>query len=119
MPELPEVETTVRELKKKVLGRTFLDVWTDFPKMIRLRQGYGGQVKKTFEQFKKEIKGRKIKDIKRRGKNILFELSGSKTLLVHQKLTGHFLYGKWEKQGDKWKPSSGPLSEKINTYIFK
>jgi len=25
MPELPEVETTVLDLKKKVLGRTFID----------------------------------------------------------------------------------------------
>jgi len=30
MPELPEVETTIRDLKNKVLKGTFLDVWTDF-----------------------------------------------------------------------------------------
>jgi len=109
MPELPEVETTVRELKKKVLGRTFLDVWTDFPKMIKRP--------KDFEQFKKEIKGKEIKDVKRRGKNILFELSRNKTLLVHQKLTGHFLLGKWQKVDNKWTPPPGPLLEKVNTYI--
>jgi len=31
MPELPEVETTVLDLRKRVLKRTFIDVWTDFP----------------------------------------------------------------------------------------
>jgi len=30
MPELPEVETIVLDLRKEVLGRTFVDVWTDF-----------------------------------------------------------------------------------------
>jgi len=30
MPELPEVETTVRDLNKKVLGRTFIDVCSNF-----------------------------------------------------------------------------------------
>ena len=112
MPELPEVETIVRELKKEVLNRTFLDVWTDFKKMIRLRQGYGGQVKKPFEKFKKEIKGKKIKDIKRKGKNILFELSGDKTLLIHQKLTGHLLLGKWKQKKGKWiSQVKGPLAD--------
>ncbi|PIP17399.1 MAG: DNA-formamidopyrimidine glycosylase, partial [Candidatus Portnoybacteria bacterium CG23_combo_of_CG06-09_8_20_14_all_37_13] len=79
MPELPEVETAVRDLKRTqppILGAGFVDVWTDFRKMIKLP--------KTFEQFKKEIKGKKIQKIWRRGKNILFELSGNKTLLIHQ-----------------------------------
>jgi formamidopyrimidine-DNA glycosylase len=30
MPELPEVETIVRGLNAKVLGRTFVDIWTKF-----------------------------------------------------------------------------------------
>ena len=29
MPELPEVETTVRGLRKTVVGLTIKDVWTD------------------------------------------------------------------------------------------
>jgi formamidopyrimidine-DNA glycosylase len=34
MPELPEVETTVRDLRKKVLERAFVDVWTDLKKVV-------------------------------------------------------------------------------------
>lgn len=93
MPELPEVETIVRELKKEVLNRTFLDVWTDNPKMIKIP---------SWEVFRKQINKRKIKQIRRRAKNILFELSGGKTLLVHLKMTGHFLLGEWEKKDGKW-----------------
>ena len=117
MPELPEVETTIRDLQTKVLSRTFIDVWTDFQKMTRLRQGFGlrldevglrpdevgGQVK-NFEQFKKELKNKKIRKIWRRGKNIIFELSQGYSLLIHQKLTGHLLYDKWEE-------------DKVNSYI--
>ena len=109
MPELPEVETIVRELNKKVLSWTFVNVWSDSKKQIKRPAN--------FEQFKKEILGKKIKNIKRRGKYILFELSGNKTLLIHQKLTGHLLVGKWEQKHGKWIAPPGPLSEKINTYI--
>lgn len=121
MPELPEVETTVRGLNTKVLKRTFVDVWTDFPKMIHLPcllpSDYGGQAK-TFEQFRKEIKDKKIQKVWRRGKNILFGLSDNKTLLIHQKLTGHLLIGYWILDNECWKPKiKGPLEEKINTYI--
>ena len=104
MPELPEVETIVRDLKKKVLKGTFLNIWTDFPKMIKLPR--------SFEQFKKEIKGKKIQKVWRRGKNILFDLSENKTLLIHQKLTGHLLLGKWELGKGEWQAKiPGPLSE--------
>ena len=35
MPELPEVETVVRDLKKRVAGRRILDAWTDWPKYFK------------------------------------------------------------------------------------
>ena len=104
MPELPEVETIVRDLRKKILGRTFTNVWSDFPKMIKKP--------KNFEQFRKEIKGKKIKKIWRRGKNIIFDLSGKLSLLIHQKLTGHLLLGEWERKAGQWQSKlPGPLLE--------
>lgn len=109
MPELPEVETTVKALWEKILSRKIEDVWTDFPGMIKKP--------KDFKDFVKEIKRRKIENVRRRGKNILIDLSGNKTLLIHQKLTGHLLLGKWKKKNNKWQPPLGPLSEKVNTYI--
>jgi len=84
MPELPEVETIVRGLQN-VLNRTFFDIWTDSLNQIKKP--------KTLEEFKKGIKGKKIKKIWRRGKNIIFDLSEGLSLLAHMKLTGHFLLG--------------------------
>lgn len=110
MPELPEVETTVRDLQKKVRGRTFIDVWTDFEKMIKKP--------KTFQDFKKEITNKEIKNVERRAKFILFNLSRGKTLLIHQKLTGHLLLGEWRKEKNHWESiKKNCLSEKINSYI--
>jgi len=110
MPELPEVETTVRDLQKAILGRKIEDVWSDFKKMVKRP--------KDFTAFKKEIKGRKIEKVKRRGKNILFELSGGKTLLIHQKLTGHLLLGNWKLKKGSWKPiKPGPLGDPKNRFL--
>lgn len=83
MPELPEVETTVSELKEKIIGRKILKVWTDFEKMF----------KPNFLEFKKGVIGRTIKEISRRGKNIIIKLDSGKYILIHQKLTGSLLYG--------------------------
>jgi len=108
MPELPEVETTVKGLQK-VLNRIFVYVWTDSPKLIK---------KPGFNQFEKEIKNKKIKRIWRRGENIIFELSDGYSLLVHQKLTGHFLIGNWELKTESWEPlKTGALGERVNHYI--
>ena len=90
MPELPEVETTIRGLKSKVLNRAFVDVWSDWEKTIKKPNN--------FEFFKKEIKNKKIKNIWRRAKNIIFDLSDGYSLLVHQKMTGHLLFGKWNRK---------------------
>jgi len=111
MPELPEVETTVRGLRKKVLKRAFISLWTDFVKIIKKP--------KDFKQFKKEIKDKKIIDIRRRGKNILIDLSGGKTLLIHQKMTGHLLIGKWKRIKERWASQiKGPLlDDPMNKFL--
>jgi formamidopyrimidine-DNA glycosylase len=114
MPELPEVETIIRDLNKsrapKILDARFVDIWTDSQKMIKNP--------KSFKEFKEKLKGKKIEKIWRRGKNIIFELSQGYFLLIHQKLTGHLLYGRWNMEGGRWKPrKKGSLEEKANAYI--
>ncbi len=81
MPELPEVENTVRLLRKEVLKRTFVDVWIE-------------------DDRKKELynlKGKRIEDVVRYGKNIFFLLNDGNIFFVHLKMTGHFLLGSWKK----------------------
>jgi len=96
MPELPEVQTMVNDLEKKVLQRTFLDIWTDTPKIIHYPE--------TVSKFKGLLIGEKITQISRYGKVIIFHLSGQKKLLVHPRMTGHFLVGCWQYQSGDWSP---------------
>ena len=96
MPELPEVQTMVDDLREKVLRRTFLDIWTDAPKIIHYPE--------TISEFKQLLKGEKIAQISRYGKVIVFYLSGQKKLLVHPRMTGHFLVGHWRYQSGDWLP---------------
>ena len=108
MPELPEVQTIVDDLNKKILGRRITDVWFDTPKLIK---------KPAPDEFKRKIKGLKITAVSRRGKNILIYL-GDYLLLVHQKMTGHLLVGKWKIAKNKIKSMiKGPLQEKVNDYV--
>lgn len=113
MPELPEVQTIVSDLQKEIVGRRILDVWWDEPKLIKIPPN----------DFKKQIKGLKIEDIRRRGKNILFYLGkekdpSKKVLLIHQKLTGHLLIGKWEiKNNIPESVIGGDLKEPVNGFI--
>src|SRR3989344_3874672 len=110
MPELPEVQTTVMGLEKRVLNRTFIGIWSDWKKIIKKP--------KDFNLFKKELKDKKILRVWRRAKNVIFDLSDGYSLLVHQKMTGHLMVGKWEFSAGKWKPKErGPLDEKINTFL--
>lgn len=83
MPELPEVETTVSELRSKIIGRKILKIWTDTGKIF----------KPDFSTFKKGVIGQTIKAVSRRGKNIVIKLGSGKYILVHQKMTGSLLYG--------------------------
>ena len=111
MPELPEVQTIVDDLNKKVKVLTITDVWTDWPKYFK-RSPRG------FENFKKTVIGKKIIKIWRIGKNIIFDLSGDKKILVHQKMTGHLLVGKWNLEHGVWiSVQKGLLTEKVNGYI--
>ena len=97
MPELPEVETIVMDLKRLIPGLKITDMWTDVL---------------NFKKIKKDVAKEKILRVERRGKNILISLTGGKTLLVHQKMTGHLMYGKWIRKNSKWKSAlPGPMRD--------
>ncbi len=111
MPELPEVQTIVNDLNRKIKGLTITNVWTDWPKYFK--RSIGG-----WKAFRKTVKGKKIKKIRRIGKNIIFDLSHDKEILIHQKLTGHLLVGHWQiKNNQPISTERGLLAEKVNDYI--
>ena len=109
MPELPEVETTTVGLRKRVVGLTIADVWTDLAVANVTRADYVHTIKHLpfFKQFAKDTRGVKIVSAERRAKNILINLENEKTVLVHMKMTGHLMYGEYayDKKSDSWKPA--------------
>lgn len=117
MPELPEVQTTANILNKKIKDLTILDVWTDYDSAFH-KGKKNIKDKKYFPFFKKEILNRKVLNVERRAKNVLINVSGNKTILVHMKMTGHLLYGKYFFNGKKWfPPEDGLLDDPYNRFI--
>lgn len=93
MPELPEVETTARGLRKTIIDLVIKDVWTNLSTKDK-RKNDSIANPKFFKIFKKEVLNKKILSIERRAKNILINLSKNKTILIHLKMTGYLFYGK-------------------------
>jgi len=85
MPELPEVETIRRDLLPLVVGRTITEAWVspNAPRLIQLLPP---------EEFCRQIAGRRIEDISRRGKYLLFGLDNGLSWAVHLRMTGRLLH---------------------------
>ncbi len=119
MPELPEVQTTVNGLNKKVRGLVIKDVWTDYYKKTALKGKPSIKNKKYFTNFRKKIRGKKIMEAERFGKNIVMHLFGDFSILTHMKMTGHYLYGKYKynKSKNTWSAKeSGHLQDPFNKF---
>ena len=113
MPELPEVQTTVNGLKEHIVGLIVKDVWSNYNSPYYK----GSETIKDpefFKYFKSVILGKMITSVERRAKNILINISGGNTILVHMKMTGHLLFGLYkfnksetaEIKRDPWEPIS-------------
>lgn len=119
MPELPEVQTTTNGIKR-LIGLKITDIWSDYNSSY-----FKGKkiIKdpKYFELFKKDIIGAKIIESERRAKNIFIHLDNGYSILIHMKMTGHFLYGKYifDKKAKRWTPEDqkSPLADPFNRFI--
>ncbi|MCL4397989.1 bifunctional DNA-formamidopyrimidine glycosylase/DNA-(apurinic or apyrimidinic site) lyase [Patescibacteria group bacterium] len=78
MPELPEVQTIVNQLKENLVGKTITGI------DIRLSKLWSGN--------KEQIIGSKILDVRRRAKMIIIKLDHGRNLVVHLKMTGQLIY---------------------------
>ena len=83
MPELPEVETIKRELEKVILEKKIIEVKINNPKVIK-------QPKR--ELFLKGLDNARIKNVLRKGKLLILELSSGKSLTIHLRMTGQLVY---------------------------
>ena len=117
MPELPEVTTTVNGLNKTLPKLSMRDVWSDYHLRTKNKRTDTIKNKKYFERFRKEIVGEKVKSAERRGKNVLIHLTHNKTILIHMKMTGHLLYGKYIWKETVWMSQEKFLSDPFNKFI--
>ena len=80
MPELPEVETVRRTLKKEIIGKTIKRANIYYDKLIEYP---------TVAEFKTKIKNQTIRDMKRKGKWLIFELDDY-YMLSHLRMEGKY-----------------------------
>ncbi len=95
MPELPEVETTVRDLRPHLVGRTITRVAVHWNRTI---------AHPDTPVFTRDIVGWKIREINRRGKYLVFTLARARRtryLVVHLRMTGGFHLRAPEETRDK------------------
>jgi len=82
MPELPEVETVVRELRGEICGEIISSV-----EIFRSNPIVQGDL----EAFQKQLTGRKFVDVTRRAKYLIFHLEPGRYLVAHLRMTGKFI----------------------------
>lgn len=90
MPELPEVETVKETLKLKLIGKKIKDVKVYYDGIIAYPE---------VKEFSKQIKNLPIKDIKRRGKWLMFDLDNY-YLLSHLRMEGKYFFKNKEDKLD-------------------
>ncbi len=132
MPELPEVETVVRELNSKLINRKIKSVSIFAPKIVGIGSATLSPKRITspniVKLFIKTITGQKFLSVKRRAKLLIFDLSGPWSMLVHLKMTGQFIFedkALRKKTGGKYRllnKASAPLKQlpdKHTHVVFK
>lgn len=80
MPELPEVETIVRTYGPRLAGRVVREFVAHVP----------AQVAPDVTTVREHLRGRRITQLSRRGKYIVFQLAPAGVLLVHLRMSGRF-----------------------------
>lgn len=123
MPELPEVHTTATILNKLLPRLTIREVWSGYNSPFH-RGKKNIKDLSYFADFKKAVVGRSIQSVTRRGKNVLINLNNRTTIVIHMKMTGHLLYGKYSPLGKGakgvvvWRAlDPGPLQDPFNAHI--
>jgi formamidopyrimidine-DNA glycosylase len=83
MPELPEVETIVRDLAPRLPGARIVNVAIKHPDIL------GG----TAASFQRKLRGRTVRSVERRAKSIVIRLDDDSTLAVGLGMTGRLVIG--------------------------
>ncbi|MGH2513461.1 MAG: bifunctional DNA-formamidopyrimidine glycosylase/DNA-(apurinic or apyrimidinic site) lyase [Candidatus Limnocylindrales bacterium] len=79
MPELPEVETVVRDLRPRIVGAEISTARSSWARTLRTHAP---------EAFAAAVRGHRIESVERRAKLLVVRLSGGLALTIHLKMTG-------------------------------
>lgn len=93
MPELPEVETLRRDLEKEVVGKKIKTVDVTGERATRRHE--------TADDFVNRVEGKKISEIRRRGKYLMMVLDSGDVVVVHLGMSGQLLRAKGKEDVDK------------------
>ena len=95
MPELPEVETVRRDLESRIIGRTVIAcaVSEDAPRLVQLV---------TRAEFCRQLTGRRIAGLRRRGKYLIVDLDDERAWILHRGMSGNVLYRDHGAPEDPW-----------------
>lgn len=102
MPELPEVQTVVTQLNRKISGKKISGTWSDWKKKIF----------PSYAVFAKQVKQARVLGARRLGKHIVIDLRNGYSIVVHLKMTGHLLV-----KNKKNRYSKAFIKDKVNGYI--
>lgn len=108
MPELPEVETVVRDLRPLLVGR----------RLTAFRLGRKALRKAWSKKWTAQVAGRVVRAIERRGKWILIDLDGP-FLVVHLGMTGQFRVQPAAHPPENHTHLIAPLDEGIQELRFR
>ncbi|MBU0529537.1 DNA-formamidopyrimidine glycosylase [bacterium] len=109
MPELPEVETVVRFIRPKIVGKTIQNIipQNNYDKVLATH---------TSQQFNELVAGKSIIDVGRRGKYIVINLNNG-FLLIHLRMTGRLLLNLTEDDKPKHLTAIIHFSDKSSLYF--
>ena len=93
MPELPEVETIVRQLKRQIIDRVIKEVEILRPDQWKLNQPRKAQ---------QALKNQYISEVNRRAKFILIDFQSGCRLIIHLRMTGKLIWAPGKPVIDKF-----------------
>lgn len=108
MPELPEVETIKNELLPHIAGRCITGVTLLWDGIVK---------QPSAEEFCSRLIGQRITGVARRGKYLIFGLSGGEALIIHLRMTGSLLLKPASAEPGKYTRAILHLDEGIQLYF--
>jgi formamidopyrimidine-DNA glycosylase len=98
MPELPEVETVVRGLKRLIIGKVIKNATSDSPKSFP----------NSLADVESFLIGAKITAVRRRAKVLMIDLDNDYSLVIHLKMTGQLVFVRMSSRTGEWSATEHP-----------